>query len=158
MRPRPFFQNPVTTVCPSNLFSFYKFRTLRTQWRLATPLQSIVSALLPMRWGVSLLSVYRSYSPLVYLELRGVAHQCPLSFQQLTNCSLFSPHCDFLCFHALTNCPICNLFVFITMQQYRGVWGRTGMRMKKLELTVRRKVGHPERAQRVEGSVGWLRG
>jgi len=31
---------------------------------------------------------------------------------------LFSPHPDFLCFHGLTNCPICNSFLFITIQQW----------------------------------------
>ena len=42
------------------------------------------------------------------------------NFQELTNCSKLSPHPDFLCFHALTNCPIRNFFVLITLQQYRG--------------------------------------
>ena len=30
---------------------------------------------------------------------------------------LFSPHRNFLCFQALTNCPICNPFVFVSLQR-----------------------------------------
>jgi hypothetical protein len=62
-----------------------------------------------------------------------INHLRTLSFYGTGECSLFlpmlflqirakfSPHPGFLCFHALTNCPIYNSFVLITMQQYRGV-------------------------------------
>ena len=42
------------------------------------------------------------------------------NFQSLTNCSLLSPLFGFLCFHALTHCPICNPFVLMALQPYRG--------------------------------------
>ena len=42
------------------------------------------------------------------------------NFQSLTNCSQLSSLFGFLCFHALTHCPICNPFVFMTLQPYRG--------------------------------------
>ena len=37
-----------------------------------------------------------------------------------------SPHPGFLCFHALTNRPICRLFVLITLQQWGGCIGGSG--------------------------------
>ena len=43
--------------------------------------------------------------------------------QQLTNRPKLSPLSGSLCFHALTHCPICNFFVFKTLQQWGGCVG-----------------------------------
>jgi hypothetical protein len=43
------------------------------------------------------------------------------NFQQLTNSPDNSLPVGSLCFHILTHCPICNSFVLISLQQYRGV-------------------------------------
>src|SRR5438445_3453838 len=46
---RPALQNPSRKVCASNPSLFKRFRTLARNGALATPLQSIVSALFPMQ-------------------------------------------------------------------------------------------------------------
>ena len=48
-------------------------------------------------------------------------------FQRVTNRSRISPPVASFCFQALTHCPICNSFAFITLQQYPGV-GTTATR------------------------------
>jgi hypothetical protein len=47
-----------------------------------------------------------------------------------------SPHLGFLCFHTLTNVPICKLVVFITLQQYPGVGVPTTQQRLKFYLTL----------------------
>ena len=44
-------------------------------------------------------------------------------FPTLTNCPRLSPHSGLLCFHVLTNRPICKSLVLTTLQQYLGVSG-----------------------------------
>src|SRR5215472_10150263 len=66
------------------------------------------------------------YRPSIVLLERSEGSLCrrrpTTNFQQVTNCSSFSPRLDFLYFHALTNCPIRKSFVLIKLQQCRG-WG-----------------------------------
>src|ERR1700758_2242814 len=96
--------NPVIAVCPERplfhrpttiLRLFIHFRTLYTQWTPAPPFGSITSALFSIQWtggvSVSLFCLLLSALP-------------------------FSPLSPFLCFHALTNVPICKIFVLITLQ------------------------------------------
>src|ERR1700740_1631610 len=55
------------------------------------------------------------------MEGRGLI---PLQTFQPSNahCRRFSPHPGFLCFHALTNCPIYKPFVFLSIQQWGWGW------------------------------------
>ena len=99
-----------------------------------------------------------------YTSLAGATN-----FQQVTNCPRFAApvlplfaSCYLLRFHTNTNCPICNSFVLITMQQCPGVGGASPSFSSSLTLS-----GHPNRdagshraftpgaaeGQRVEGSL-----
>ena len=57
---RPVLQNPLREVCVSNLFLLMRFRTLWGNGALATPLQSIASALFPVqRRGCLFITTHR---------------------------------------------------------------------------------------------------
>ena len=88
------------------------------------PLLSCSSALL-FATGCYQLLCHQSLPTFVSVQRRGRGYSPSrlASFQQLTNCSRFLPSHNSLCFHALTNYPICNPFVLITLQQYPGVGG-----------------------------------
>src|SRR5690349_9403638 len=103
-------QNSPRAVCSSNSFLFMHFRTLAPQWSRANHLESIASALFSIqRRGECRLG---SRSSLATVS----------EFQRVTNRPRFSPHLRFLCFHALTNVPVCKLFVFKSLQQWGWVW------------------------------------
>ncbi len=66
--------------------------------------------------------------------LRGLANTLPLVyFQSLTNCPRFATLFEPLSFQRITNCPICNFFVLITIQQCRGVGGGSAPNLQNLQ-------------------------
>jgi hypothetical protein len=102
--------NPQAGVSPFKLFLSMDLRTLCHNGRPLTHLLSITSALFP-------------------IQRRG---ECPFPASSLAACSSRlprasrgasidrSPHATLFCFQSVTNCPICNPFVFITLQQWGG--------------------------------------